>query len=79
MLMGQQEEYRKILNRQSAVQETKNLKKRQAEQRNAIFRTCRELHLDDPSLNSGMYWIDPDGQGLGDDPIYVQCDMTTGK
>ncbi|KAK4011383.1 hypothetical protein OUZ56_020497 [Daphnia magna] len=26
-----------------------------------------------------MYWIDPDGQGVGDDPIYVFCNMTTGS
>jgi hypothetical protein len=25
-----------------------------------------------------MYWIDPDGEGVGDDPIYVSCDMATG-
>lgn len=25
-----------------------------------------------------MYWIDPDGQGIGDNPISVYCDMTTG-
>ena len=42
-------------------------------------RTCRELRATDPSLNSGMHWIDPDGQGVGDDPIYVYCDMATGK
>jgi hypothetical protein len=42
-------------------------------------RTCKELHATDPSLPSGMHWIDPDGQGLGDDPIYVYCDMTSGK
>ena len=41
-------------------------------------RTCGELRASDPSLNSGMHWIDPDGQGVGDDPIYVYCDMTTG-
>jgi hypothetical protein len=34
-------------------------------------RTCRELHATDPSLPSGMQWIDQDGQGLGDDPIYT--------
>ena len=44
----------------------------------ATYRTCRETHLADPSLTSGMYWIDPDGQGVGDDPIYVFCNMTTG-
>ena len=42
-------------------------------------RTCRELRSYDPSLNSGMHWIDPDGQGVGDDPIYVYCDMTKGS
>ena len=42
-------------------------------------RTCREIHSSDPSLPSGMYWIDPDGQGVGDDATYVHCDMTTGS
>ena len=41
-------------------------------------RTCRELRASDPTLTSGMHWIDPDGQGVGDDPIYVYCDMTKG-
>jgi hypothetical protein len=44
-----------------------------------IPRTCRELHAADPSLPSGMHWIDPDGQGVGDNPIYVYCDMTSGE
>lgn len=42
-------------------------------------RTCKELRAIDPSLPSGMYSIDPDGQGVGDNPIYVYCDMTSGK
>ncbi|EFX82286.1 hypothetical protein DAPPUDRAFT_241573 [Daphnia pulex] len=46
-------------------------------ERSSIPRTCREARLMDPSLDSGMHWIDPDGQGVGDDPIYVHCDMTT--
>ena len=41
----------------------------------SFFRTCRELHATEPSLSSDMYWIDPDGLGVGDDPIYVYCDM----
>jgi hypothetical protein len=45
----------------------------------SIQRTCREVRLANPSLTSGMYWIDPDGQGVGDDPIFVYCDMATGK
>lgn len=46
--------------------------------KSAIFRTCDESRSANPSLSSGMQWIDPDGQGIGDDPIYVYCDMTTG-
>ncbi len=42
-------------------------------------KTCLEARTSDPSLESGMYFIDPDGQGRGDDPIYVYCNMTTGK
>ncbi len=51
----------------------------QSAARNSIPRTCREARLADPTLTSGMHWIDPDGQGVGDDPIYVYCNMTTGK
>ncbi|XP_046638029.1 uncharacterized protein LOC124316246 isoform X2 [Daphnia pulicaria] len=47
--------------------------------KSGIPRTCRELRAVDPSLSSGMHWIDPDGQGVGDDPIYVYCDMTSGS
>ncbi|XP_046456826.1 uncharacterized protein LOC124203952 [Daphnia pulex] len=47
--------------------------------RNAIFRTCQELRSSNPLLESGMYWIDPDGQGVGDDAIHVLCDMKSGK
>ncbi len=45
----------------------------------AVARTCQEAILANSSLNSGMYWIDPDGQGYGDAPIYVYCDMSKGK
>jgi hypothetical protein len=47
--------------------------------KSGIPRTCREVQAADPSLSSGMHLIDPDGQGVGDDPIYVYCDMTSGK
>ena len=45
---------------------------------NGIPRTCQDLRAADPSLPSGMHWIDPDGQSVSDSPIYVYCDMTTG-
>ena len=45
----------------------------------AIPRTCRELKAMNPSLASGMQWIDPDGQWIGDDPIYVYCDTSSYK
>jgi hypothetical protein len=47
--------------------------------KSGIPRTCRELRAVNPSLASGMQFIDPDGQGIGDDPIYVYCDMSSGK
>jgi hypothetical protein len=58
-------------NRQTAIRSTGKMSE--------IPRTCRELRAADPSLASGMQWIDPDGQGIGDDPIFVYCDMSTGK
>ncbi|XP_057375243.1 uncharacterized protein LOC130696180 [Daphnia carinata] len=48
----------------------------------ALFvpRTCHEaLESGLPEFKeSGMYWIDPDGLGIGDGAIYVYCDMSTG-
>jgi hypothetical protein len=46
--------------------------------KNVMYRTCSEARAADPSLTMGNYWIDPDGQGVGDDPIFVYCDMATG-
>ena len=31
-----------------------------------IPRACREVRLADPSLPTDVYWIDPDGQDVGD-------------
>ena len=43
-------------------------------------RTCREFRASDLTLTSGMHCqIDLGGQGIGDDPIYVYCDMTKDK
>ena len=50
----------------------------QSNEKSGIPRTCQELRAANPSLPSGMQWIDPDGQGIGDYPIYVYCNMTTG-
>ena len=51
----------------------------QSNGKSGIPRTCRELRAANPSLASGLQWIDPDGQGIGDDPIFVYCDMSSGK
>ena len=42
-------------------------------------RSCAEARSVDPTLQSGNYYVDPDGTNVGDDPIYVYCDMSTGK
>ena len=49
------------------------------QQINVIHRTCHDAYAADSSLKSGMYWIDPDGHGIGDDPIRVHCNMTIGN
>ena len=47
--------------------------------KSSLPRTCNEARLADPTLANGIYWVDPDGQGVGDDPIQVYCDMSKGK
>ena len=44
----------------------------------STLRSCQEARSADPSLQSGNYYIDPDGTTIGDSPISVYCDMTTG-
>lgn len=70
---------REEIQRLESILHNNNLKS----QNKAVFspRTCQEA-LDSglPEFSqSGMYWIDPDGVGIGDGSIYVYCDMTTGK
>lgn len=45
----------------------------------SVPRTCEELHAFDPFKASGLYQIDPDGAFVGDPPITVYCDMSTGN
>ena len=46
----------------------------------ATLRNYQEIGFEDgASIKSGMYWIDVDGQGVGEPPIYVYCNMTDGK
>lgn len=42
-------------------------------------RSCAQLFQSDQSLESGMYWIDPDGHASGDGPIHVYCNTTSGN
>ena len=42
-------------------------------------RTCQEMQSADPSLQSGNYYVDPDGTNIGDAPINVYCNMSTGR
>ncbi len=68
----------KVLKLELELLATKERKTSQLGTMNAMYRTCSEARAADPSLTMGMYWIDPDGQGVGDDPIHVFCDMATG-
>ena len=58
----------------SKVREGSDVLWKHAAQGKTFFRTCREIYRSDQSLNSGMYWIDPDGYG-NENPIHVHCDM----
>ncbi len=40
-------------------------------------RSCYELKATSPTAQSGLYFIDPDGQINGDDPVQAYCDMDT--
>jgi len=42
-----------------------------------IARSCYELKAMSPDAQTGLHYIDPDGQINGEDPIQVYCDMTT--
>jgi hypothetical protein len=64
---------------ESALLKTEKEIGRQVAGKSAMPRTCQDARSADPSLSSGMYWIDPDGQGVGDAPIQVYCDMASGK
>jgi len=45
--------------------------------RDFLPRSCFELKATNPTAQSGVYSIDPDGQIGADQPIQVYCDMTT--
>ena len=46
----------------------------------ATLRNYQEIGYEGGALiKSGMYWIDVDGQGVGEPPIYVYCNMTDGR
>ena len=47
--------------------------------RDFLPRSCFELKATNPSAQSGVYSIDPDGQIGADPSIQVYCDMTTRK
>jgi hypothetical protein len=68
------EEYSSSLSRQDEGQETENVWTK-----SEFYRTCADLRATDLSIPSGMRWIDPDGQGVGENPIHVYCNMSTGE
>jgi len=45
--------------------------------RDFLPRSCFEIKATNPSAQSGLYFIDPDGQINGDDPVQAYCDMDT--
>ena len=44
----------------------------------SLPRSCYEILVADPTVMSDNYYIDPDGASVGDPPVQVYCNMTTG-
>ena len=44
----------------------------------SLARSCYEILMADPTVKSDNYYIDPDGSSVGEPPIQVFCDMSTG-
>ncbi len=65
LLMALQSKQQMCVDSVSDSVETRNLQVG----KNVLLRTFRETCAANHSLTSGMYGIDPDGQGVGDDPI----------
>lgn len=76
-----EKELRSLQNEKSASTDKKemieNRLSRNISPRTSLPRSCYEAKASDPTAQSGMYYIDPDGQVNGDAPIYVHCDMDT--
>jgi len=74
-----EKELRSLQNEKSASTDIKEMTEhslsRISSPRTSLPRSCYEAKASDPTAQSGMYYIDPDGQVNGDAPIYVHCDM----
>ena len=44
----------------------------------SLPRSCHEILVANPIAVSENYYIDPDGASVGDPPVQVYCNMTTG-
>lgn len=69
------EEQRNIIKRAyEQLKRTYDKIDKQTGEKHSPARTCEELHSSKPELDSGEYWIDPNG-GEKRDAILVFCDM----
>ena len=73
----------KLINQQIEIDQLKQKNSELLEEKNHqsilagfLPRSCFEVKAKNPSSQSGVYSIDPNGQ-LGDQPIQVYCDMKT--
>jgi len=78
---SQQEEINQLKRENSALIKEKNKQlirtSDDVTSRDFLPRSCFELKATNPSAQSGVYSIDPDGQIGADPSIQVYCDMTT--
>jgi len=83
-IINQQEEINQLKKKTSDLKEKNHQlilaganKKDDVTSRDFLPRSCFEIKATNPSAQSGIYSIDPDGQIGADQPIQVDCDMTT--
>ena len=83
-IINQQEEINQLKKKTSDLEEKNHQlilaganKKDDVTSRDFLPQSCFEIKATNPDAQSGVYSINPDGQIGADQPIQVECDMTT--
>lgn len=73
----QKAEIQEVKRENMELKEKLSLDELPANKEYSIPRSCYELKAIDPNAQTGIHYIDPDGQINAEEPMQVFCDMTT--